>query len=754
MNIQVYKKPSPIKPIMLFLVGIIVGIALTYIFFQIYSPTLKTEPTVTQLAPAKTETATTQPTPEKTPPIPTTPNIPPYSIDKISPLIITIDMDKYTQDTLNLLNRIKPFAVRIISSSDSFKYNKYLEIAKTLSNTLQKENQGLPLIAVDSELLFLKALPQFEVQPTIAQLREEIDPNKIIEAGENYARTARSLGIRMIIGPMIELFVPGKSDESKKDLYFSDSTEILQLAGLSFVKGLIKGGVIPVVKTFPAKTIAEKKEVDGRIILTLETPYNEGDINQAISMLATWLFPFSESARESVSAILVSHTAIPILQQESPIQPCSVSEKIIRGLIRDKWKYDGLLIAEDLAEYPLTQGENFSDVSLKMIGVGIDILSTSLTDEAELVKTIELIRNNLTEEAKNKINLRLSSALSKIHPIETDIRYYQPPAQPEPTLIAKQETPDITPQPPSPSLKPETEIPPPDQKTDQSTETAEKITESPQPAQLESPPSTEITSPAETPQPPETKEPESKIQPPANTEETSKPDVEQTNIPQSPPPQETPKPTTQGEKISPPPSSPKPQEKVTPSAQQKTTLPSPPPNTKPILHKISPGDTLFSVARRYGVTPKEIISWNNIDNPNLIKHGFKLTIYVPEGTTPTQQQAQPTPKTTEPPKPQPPVLEPMSIPSESTPSVPQPQPEKPPSETPTATTQEYQQPTQSPQETIIYTVKHGDTLDTISRDFRVSKEEIIRMNNLKKPYILPAGRKLRIPKIPKVGFNQ
>lgn len=739
--------------------GVLVGIALTYIFYQVYPPVIETKSSITTPSPAMSETPTPPPTkPEDVASATTSTPTQTYSIDNIAPFIVTIDMIKYSEDILALLDKVKPLAVRITSSSDVFNYDKYLDIAKKISTVVQKNNQGLPLIAVDSEILFSKALPQFESQLTLAQLREEVDPYKITESGQNYASIARSLGIRMLLGPMIELFVPGKSDEGKKEFYFSDSTEILQLAGLSFVKGLINGGVIPVVKTFPAKTIAEKRQIDGREILIIDTPYsNEEELNQAISVLATWLFPFSESAREGVPAILISHTALPVLEKDSLVQPCTVSERIIQGLIREKWKYEGLLIAEDIAEYPLKQGETFSDVALRMIGAGIDILTTSITDEGELLKIAELIRNNLTEDSKNRINSRISSALSKAHPIETDIQYYQPqpPSQTEVTLIAKEETPKI--QTHEVSALPEVQeshIP----QSQEEIKTEEKTPESTPPESIQPAITTEPSPPAPTelPLPSDTQKTETTISPAPNlseTEETTGQPAATSQIQIH----ETPKTPESTENITSPP--PKPQDKTPMLAQQKASAISPPPNTKPVIHKISPGETLFSIARRYGVTPKEIIIWNNIDNPNLIKHGFKLTIYVPEDKAISPQKEQPS---TELPKPKSQPLEPMSMPGEENTGVGQvtavqpPNPQEQSSETSPATTSpQTPQPTsQTPTETIIYTVKHGDTLDTISRDFRVSKEEIIQMNNLKKPYILPAGRKLRIPKIPKVGFNQ
>lgn len=796
LNIQIYKKPSPLKPIMLFLIGVIVGAGLTYIFFNFFFTPSETKITPPSLpsTPLTSQTLSQPPSPEKKPPASETSTMPQFSIDRISPFIITLDMDKYTNDILTTLNKVKPLAIKITSSSNNFNPDKFTEISKNIFTTLQKENQGLPLIAVDSEILFTRALPQFESLPTIPQLREETDPNKITETAKNYAELAKKLGINIIIGPMIELFVTGKSDETQKELYFSDAPEIIQLAGISFIKGLAQGKVIPVVKTFPAKTIAEKKEVDGRVILTLDPPQTQ-DTNQAISMLATWLFPFSESAHEGAPAILISHTAIPILEPESPNQPCTTSEKIIKGLIREKWNYDGLLIAEDIMEYPLATGESYTDIALKIISTGIDLISISLTDETELLKISELIKNNLSEEYKQKINSRISTAIANIQPIEPETKDYQTtpsPPQPEQTLIAKEETISTpttslsTDQQSPPTLQPEKTT---QQTTEQTTHPEEKPAETPSPQlpePISSPPPTQTTPT----QPPieksiPTTEKEKK-------EEKTPPPIEPTTISQTSPieqpsnaqktiPQTTSEP--QPEKPTPPlptqlakePKLPKPTEEKNitsqPTPQQKDEIPTskpkkitPPPNTKPIIHKISQGETLFSIARKYGVTPKEIITWNNIDNPNLIKYGLKLTIYLPEtATTPSPPAQQPKPiqptKETTPPKP--PTLEPISIPTETQTSHPpqQPQPSQPTKELPSTTTETPQpQPTEQTQpqttETTIYTVKHGDTLESIARDFRTTKEEIIQLNNLKKPYILPAGRKLKVPKVPKVSFNQ
>jgi LysM repeat protein len=61
--------------------------------------------------------------------------------------------------------------------------------------------------------------------------------------------------------------------------------------------------------------------------------------------------------------------------------------------------------------------------------------------------------------------------------------------------------------------------------------------------------------------------------------------------------------------------------------------PVPPTPTSPVIYRVKRGDTLYSLARRYGTTVKKIARWNNILNPSRIYVGQRLTIYT--GTTPS-----------------------------------------------------------------------------------------------------------------------
>lgn len=52
----------------------------------------------------------------------------------------------------------------------------------------------------------------------------------------------------------------------------------------------------------------------------------------------------------------------------------------------------------------------------------------------------------------------------------------------------------------------------------------------------------------------------------------------------------------------------------------------PQPKSTPKYHTVTKGDTLGSIARKYGVTVKQLVSWNNLSNPDALKLGQKLKV--------------------------------------------------------------------------------------------------------------------------------
>ncbi len=112
-----------------------------------------------------------------------------------------------------------------------------------------------------------------------------------------------------------------------------------------------------------------------------------------------------------------------------------------------------------------------------------------------------------------------------------------------------------------------------------------------------------------------------------------------------------------------------------------------PANTESIEYTVQSGDTLSEIASRYGTTVQEIVDINNIQNPDLIYPGEKLRILTNSTTQGNEERAT---------------------------------------------------------GSIIYTVKRGNTLSQIAREYNVSVEHIVELNDIENPNLIYPGEKLRI----------
>lgn len=123
-----------------------------------------------------------------------------------------------------------------------------------------------------------------------------------------------------------------------------------------------------------------------------------------------------------------------------------------------------------------------------------------------------------------------------------------------------------------------------------------------------------------------------------------------------------------------------------------------PKDTKPSTYKVAKGDTVGGIANRTGVSQAEIIDLNGLKKPYALKLGQVMTLTEAKATTADEPKAKSK------------AVEPQV-------------------ETVSAT----------------YRVKSGDTVGLIAKRLKVSQDDIIALNDLKKPYGLSVGKLLKVP---------
>ena len=124
-----------------------------------------------------------------------------------------------------------------------------------------------------------------------------------------------------------------------------------------------------------------------------------------------------------------------------------------------------------------------------------------------------------------------------------------------------------------------------------------------------------------------------------------------------------------------------------------------------VLHKIKPGESVSHIARKYNVPPNLVAAWNDLSDINRIKAGQQLALYVTETAGTSNLVTTQAPVATK--------THSASIPT-------------------------------------FYNVKSGDSLWTISRRFKVTPGQLKKWNNLKSNLIHP-GTRLRLSEPAEIG---
>lgn len=157
------------------------------------------------------------------------------------------------------------------------------------------------------------------------------------------------------------------------------------------------------------------------------------------------------------------------------------------------------------------------------------------------------------------------------------------------------------------------------------------------------------------------------------------------------------------------------------------------------LHKVAPGETMFSISKKYGVSVSDILSWNNLQGADLSVGQSLIIQGVEPKPTPSQAVSNPVIQAKEIEKVTTvaaPVVNTVSEPKPNSPKTPNPVAETP---TPSKTAL----PTNLPGDWITHTVSPGETLFSISQKYSANIEDIQTWNGLGSNSI-SVGQKLKV----------
>jgi LysM repeat protein len=355
--------PPPVRPrrsgglFVTFLLGAVVGSAVTYGLLSAAGVALP-DPT---LNPGAVSSDPALPVPEAT-----TDEL--ADLNGLWParhLVLTIDEARPSDETLELLGAFKPGAVRIrtdlIADPASMR-----ELTTVLKRAVGRN--GLPLIlAADSG----NPNPLADgPPPAYFSLGAVGDPSTVTAAGASFATAARARGFEGIFAPWTSLVAAGQA--APTTTWTADPAQSASLV-LAYIDGVQSEGLLPLAMAFPGMGLAQPG-----------APGTYSIAEQELRLIASHMVPLREAAAGGVPGILVTHTNVPVLDKRFPDRPASLSPTLLGGIVRGKWRYEGVLIADDLAPLAAAQNKPVEELFVQALAAGCDAVVLSGADRTTM----------------------------------------------------------------------------------------------------------------------------------------------------------------------------------------------------------------------------------------------------------------------------------------------------------------------------------------------------------------------------------
>lgn len=216
-------------------------------------------------------------------------------------------------------------------------FSSYEEMLKLIRDIkeLNKNNKVPLFIAIDQEGGRVNRMPgEFKNLPPAYKIAKTNDIELAKEAASITGEMLYKSGINMVFAPVLDI-KRFKDGHAIGDRAFSEDKDIVAKFGIETMKELQRNNVISVVKHFPGHGLTEK---DSHFFLPIVEKSLE-DIEKED------VIPFKEAIGNNADAIMVGHIVIRAI---SKTLPASLSRKFIGKYLRDRLKFNGLVITDDL----------------------------------------------------------------------------------------------------------------------------------------------------------------------------------------------------------------------------------------------------------------------------------------------------------------------------------------------------------------------------------------------------------------------
>ena len=289
-------------------------------------------------------------------------------------------------------------------------YRKLLDVVRKLKEA-NRDNKIPLFIAIDQEGGKVNRMPSdVHVLKNIYDISKE-NADLVKDSANVIGRMLYNTGINMNLAPVMDIYNNSKSKVLFKRCFYGDSDNVSRL-GICYMNKLSDNKVIPVIKHFPGHGASK---IDSHLMIPYIFNYND--------VIKEHMIPFKNAIFEGTDVVMLGHL---IVRKITGGLPASISDGFIKKYLRDEFKFDGLIMTDELNM--LKNNALYRGIYLKKALMSLnDVLLIKIKNIQEGNKIInrykEILLNNIecSKELDNSVKRIVS--LKEKYKISDEIKF-------------------------------------------------------------------------------------------------------------------------------------------------------------------------------------------------------------------------------------------------------------------------------------------------------------------------------------------
>ena len=231
-----------------------------------------------------------------------------------------------------------------------------------LVNEFQKKSRVPMLFGMDAEWGLYQRIKTAHKFPWAMTLGAIQDNNLVYEMASKIAEDAKKMGIYWNFAPVVDVNTNPKNPIIGNRSFGSDVQNVIAKS-LAYAQGLQDNGVLAAIKHFPGHG---DTDVDSHLDLPV--------VKHSLERLnKIELAPFKALTDKKIGGAMIAHLYVPQLEKGKNI-PASISYDIVTNLLKNKFRYEGLVITDALNMNAVAKKYPAGELDLRAFKAGNDIL--------------------------------------------------------------------------------------------------------------------------------------------------------------------------------------------------------------------------------------------------------------------------------------------------------------------------------------------------------------------------------------------